>query len=231
MGHALTRDRLLYRALLASLALHLVLLALIPPLASLEGRQNVELLSFVRVEPVRIETAKPHLQRAATAPVRAALVHARPVHAVAPHVVAVAHVHAVVARPHESAPQQGSLQSGSVHAAPGATAMPVQNAVTPQPTPTGATKEAPVGAVMPLGAEEPVPVLDPSVRASLLALGVHVTLTIGVDAEGHTQRVAFTPPIDANVEERIRTLLASASWDPAVCGGGVTCAGQAIIRL
>jgi hypothetical protein len=83
---------------------------------------------------------------------------------------------------------------------------------------------------MPLGVSD-TPVLDPSVRKALLALGVHVRLTITVDSAGRTKNVAFQPPLDASVEEQIRTLLASASWDPAVCGGGMTCEGQATITL
>ncbi|MGC2129858.1 MAG: hypothetical protein WA629_07150, partial [Candidatus Aquilonibacter sp.] len=87
-----------------------------------------------------------------------------------------------------------------------------------------------IGGYMPLGVSD-MPVLDPSVRRALLALGVHVRLTITVDSAGHTKNVAFQPPLDAGVEDQIRSLLASASWDPAVCGGGMTCDGQATITL
>jgi hypothetical protein len=69
MGHAVSHNRLLYRALLASLALHFVLLALIPPFAKFEGAQNVELLSFVRMQTIRIATPVPRPQRLAAAPV------------------------------------------------------------------------------------------------------------------------------------------------------------------
>jgi hypothetical protein len=221
MGHALARDRLLARALLVSLGLHLVLLALIPPLATLEGQQSVELLSFVHALPIRIESTRarpqiPHAQRLAAAPVRPVV---RSIGRSAPR------VHARAGAPH-----LGVAQTGSVSANAGATALPAQ-ASTPQPSASVAPNQAQVGAVMPLGAEEPMPVLDPAVRGALVALGVHVTITVDVDADGHTQRIAFAPQLDEDVESRIRTLLASASWDPAVCGGGVTCAGQAVIRL
>src|SRR5271156_3382448 len=73
MGQAVGQNRLLYRALLASLALHLVLLALIPPFANFQGAQNVELLSFVRVQTVRVATPVPRPEHPATAPLRAAL--------------------------------------------------------------------------------------------------------------------------------------------------------------
>jgi hypothetical protein len=32
-------------------------------------------------------------------------------------------------------------------------------------------------------------------------------------------------------KSRIQSLLADASWDPAVCGGGIACEGTATIRL
>jgi hypothetical protein len=88
-----------------------------------------------------------------------------------------------------------------------------------------------VGGMMPLGANEPVPVLDPSVQKSLAALGVHVTLTVTVDVNGRTKDVIFTPPVDPQIEEKIRAMLASASWDPAVCGAGLACEAAATIKL
>ena len=54
---------------------------------------------------------------------------------------------------------------------------------------------------MPLGVSD-MPVLDPSVRRALLALGVHVRLTITVDSAGHTKNVAFQPPLDAGARTR-----------------------------
>jgi hypothetical protein len=219
----------LYRALVASLALHVVLFALIPPFTSLDSKQSVELLSFVRAVPIRIQTPRPHAQLAAAAPVHAQIANAGHVRAASMHVAQ--HASRLQAQQRESAPRYGAVaQAGANGATPGVTAMPAQTAP-PQPTASAAPNQNPVGGMMPLGAEEPTPVLDPSVQRALAALGVHVTLTVNVDSEGHTQRVDFAPPLDANVEDRIRTLLASASWDPAVCGGGVTCAGQAVIRL
>jgi hypothetical protein len=43
--------------------------------------------------------------------------------------------------------------------------------------------------------------------------------------------VVFQPSLDPQTENRIRSLLADASWDPAVCGGGVACEAQATIKL
>jgi hypothetical protein len=74
-------------------------------------------------------------------------------------------------------------------------------------------------------------VLDPDVRKQLDGMGAHVTLTVTVGEDGRTENVAFDPPIDPQLEARIRSLLADATWDPAVCGGGVACEASATIKL
>ncbi len=84
---------------------------------------------------------------------------------------------------------------------------------------------------LPFGAEQPDPVLDPNIVRQLSALGVHVTLVVTVGDDGRTESVAFQPPLDPSLEGRIRSLLADANWDPAVCGGGVACEGHATIKL
>ncbi len=228
MGHAVSHNRLLYRALLASLALHLVLLALIPPFANLESAQNLELLSFVRIQTVRVQTPIPRPEHRTAAPQ----------HAAAP-VVSVAHAPAPARRPVSTrttrpsqqlaaAPIQASaIQNGGVTAQPAVTVAPPSAA--PQNAPAQTSRQ-PVGGFEPLGVND-TPVLDPAVRKALLALGVHVTLTITVDGDGRTKHVAFSPPLDPTAEQQIQALLASASWDPAVCGGGMTCEGQATITL
>ncbi len=73
--------------------------------------------------------------------------------------------------------------------------------------------------------------LDPGVRQQLSALGTHVTLIVTVGNDGRTENVVFQPPIDSQLESKIRSLLADASWDPAVCGGGVSCEASATIKL
>lgn len=229
MGHAVAQNRLLYRALLASLALHLVLISLIPPFANLESAQNIELLSFVRVQTVRISTPVPHPEHLATAPVRAALPQVSRAHAPAPAERPIAHASARPASQRPAAPLVASAaQAGGVTTQPAVTA-PAPSAMPPATQGEVASRQA-IDGYMPLGVNA-TPVLDPSVRRSLLALGVHVTLTITVDSAGHTKNVAFRPPLDATIQEQIRSLLASASWDPAVCGGGMTCEGQATITL
>lgn len=230
MGTVAPRNRLLYRALLASLALHLCLLAFIPRFASIAGGQSVELLSFVRVSTVHIQTPKPVIQP----PAKAAQQGAVPV-------LSKAHAHAIALRPvkhappssaqREVAPVLGAAQSGSIAQVtrPPLTASPSATPGTPDQNDT-ANRQA-VGGYMPLGADEPAPILDPAVRKELLALGVHVTLTIVVDSTGHTKSVAFAPPLDDSAEKQIRSLLASAQWDAAVCGAGMTCEAQATIKL
>jgi len=234
MGHAVVRNRLLYWALLASLTLHLLLVTLIPPLANLEGAQNIELLSFVRIQPVHIQTPRPHVEHAASAPVRAPAAHVAVAHAQARASRPIARTTASAQpRPEMAAPVVGAVKSGAAATSAGVVASNVSTAPseTPLPVPSEGPSRQVVGGFMPLGAEEPIPVLDPSVQKALLALGVHVTLTITVDAAGHTRSVAFQPPLADDIEKQIRSLLASASWDPAVCGGGMTCEGQATIKL
>jgi len=228
MGHAVSSNRLLYRALLASLALHLVLLTLIPPLANLESAQNVELLSFVRIQTVRIATPVPRPEQRAAAPARALLAVASAASAPVP---IRRPVNERITRPSQQqagAPVVASaVRSGGVTAEPSTAAVPASAA--PENAPDETSRQ-PVGGYEPLGVND-TPVLDPAVRKALLALGVHVTLTITVDGSGHTKHVAFAPPLDPSAEQQIQALLAAASWDPAVCGGGMTCEGQATITL
>ena len=230
MGTVAPRNRLIYRALLASLALHLMLLAFIPPFASIAGGQSVELLSFVRIQTVRIQTPKPKPQPPAKAAAQGPVAIVSRAHA--PTIALRTDAHAATsAAQRQVAPVLGSAQPGAIVAVtrPSLAAAPSATPGTPDQSET-ANRQA-VGGYMPLGADEPMPILDPGVRKELLALGVHVTLTIVVDSSGHTKSVAFEPPLDDNVEKQIRSLLASAQWDAAVCGAGMTCEAQATIKL
>lgn len=105
---------------------------------------------------------------------------------------------------------------------------------TPTPQPVreiASTAENPVGGYLPLGAEQRYPVLDASTLKALLALQVHVKLTVTVGNDGRTKQVLFSTPLDATMEARIRRLLDDASWDPSVCGGGIPCEGRATLDL
>jgi hypothetical protein len=127
-----------------------------------------------------------------------------------------------------------------LYARPAASAQLSTHQAAAAPSPAPATTVAPRsvagggasdrGGVLPLGAMQD-PVLDPSVRAQLAKLAVHVTLIVTVGEDGHTKRVEFQPPLDTQTEQTIESMLASANWDAAVCGGGVSCEGTATIKL
>lgn len=107
----------------------------------------------------------------------------------------------------------------------------------PQPSSEPATRSVAsvqgrnTGGYLPFGASQPDPVLDPNVLKQLATLGIHVTLVVTVDENGKTETVTFEPPIDPQTEKQIESMLADAEWDPAVCGGGVSCEGHATIKL
>jgi hypothetical protein len=224
---------MLMRAIIASLALHLVLLALIPPFAASDGTQAVETISFVHMLRVAIEhpVARRAPAVAAQAPARAPVAHTpkRIARLTAAHPAkrAVPSSSPVAAAPIVAQERAGTavatVKSDAPQIVPSAKAQPQQDAAPPA--------RQSLGGFMPLGADEPSPVLDPAVRKALAALNVHVTLTVSVDANGHTKAVAFAPAIDAAIEDTIRSMLAPATWDPAVCGAGMPCAANATIRL
>ena len=83
----------------------------------------------------------------------------------------------------------------------------------------------------PFGTHESSPVLDALTQRRLKALGLNVTLTVRVDSNGKVLTLAFSPPVDPQTRARVVAMLAKASWDPAVCGGGLPCAGEATIRI
>ncbi len=233
MGALLIRDRV-RAALLASLLLHVLMAALMPALAIVPGTgPAIETLSFVRTLPIRIETPHP------VAPKPPAIAkHRAPVAVIEPHRAAPAGTRFVkrpaghVDRSANAAPivaERVQVGVPTVEQPVRATAMP--SAAPTPPTVASVETKRDTGGFMPLGVDVPVPVLDPNVTKSLHGLGVHVTLTVVVDADGHTKSIDFAPPLDASIEAQIRSMLASASWDPAICGGGIACQGQATIRL
>lgn len=224
-------DRLLYRALLLSLALHLLIALFIPALATFEGNgPSIETISFVRVIHISVLPKRPVAhERPAAAPLKAPAPQIEP-------------QHRATSRPEQHAPASARLSRAPVEAAQShrgsaiaqveASAPPAAVTATPQAATVASSEtQENTGGYMPLGAEEPTPVLDPAVRKTLAALGIHTTLTVDVDAGGKTKTVTFSPPVDANIENQIRTLLASARWDPAFCGAGVACEAQTTIKI
>jgi hypothetical protein len=223
------------RATLASVAIHVLVALAIPALVWTESTApRVETVSFTHIIRVQIKPPKPVQP---------------PPRAVAPHRSAKAivnfapHARRVAATPHKHASPAPAIASNAP-VAPEVAAVPRTgtgssntNAV-PNATPSPAVREVAStgahtrpGGYLPFGAQQPDPVLDPDVRKQLDALGAHVTLIVTVGEDGRTENVTFQPPIDPQLETRIRSLLADASWDPAVCGGGVSCEAEATIKL
>ncbi len=228
-------DPLLRVALPASLAIHLAIAALIPALAVVQGDgPSVETISFARIIRVQREVVRPVVRvHVAAAPQRAPLPHlarATP----APARLGTRPVHVLPAQPLRTqsvAPVVAAPRAGAPDATTGVSAAPIASAPA-QTTTVASTRHADrQGGYLPLGVDQPDPVLDPSVLQSLAKLGVTVTLVVTVDEHGHTERVRFQPPLDDATEARIRALLADASWDPAVCGAGIPCEGTTTIKL
>jgi hypothetical protein len=219
---------------LASLLLHGAAALLIPALAWLPSSlPPVETISFVRIPHIEIERrAAPQPQpRAMAREQRRVAVISRATHVELAHLRR--HRNAspppAIAREESAAPMVGDAQqigngSATGQPVPQASASPLARAV-------ASVGNRNTGGYLPFGAEQPDPVLDPGVRKQLDALGVHVTLVVTVDEDGKTKAVAFDPQVDPAVERQIESLLTDASWDPAVCGGGIACEGYATIKL
>jgi pyruvate/2-oxoglutarate dehydrogenase complex dihydrolipoamide acyltransferase (E2) component len=220
------------RATLGSLAIHMLAAISIPALAWTASGAPVETVSFTHILRIQIVRPKAELPRP---------------RALAPHYSlspSMNFAHRVVlvkvtqrrqatrapiatnapAAPAVAAVAEAGDSNANGDAAPAASSTPALRAV-------ASVNADHAGGYLPFGAEQPVPVLDPAVRKELDDLGVHVTLVVTVGDDGHTTNVVFQPPLDPQNENRIRSLLADASWDPAVCGGGVSCEAQATIKL
>ena len=226
--------RLMARALLASLAIHALVALVIPALAwTLTSSAPVETITFTRVAHIEIEPrapARPQPRAVAqhrsnvvmiSKPTRVELAHTSP-HRVSSPPPAVAYRDSTA--PAVGAVPRAGNGTTSGEVVPLATASPVARAVS-------STVGRDTGGYLPFGAQQPDPVLDPAIRKQLDSLGVHVTLVITVGEDGHTKNVIFQPDVDPQLKSRIQSLLADANWDPAVCGGGISCEGHATIKL
>ncbi len=222
------------RATLASTVIHVLVALSIPALAwTASTAPPVETVSFTHV--LRVTIVPPRVPKPpprAVAPhhdAKSTLNFATRVRLFTATANRKASPEPVVATNAPGAPALASVQragagSSDADVAPNVTASPAVRSVAS----VGAHRP---GGYLPFGAEQPDPVLDPGVRKELDALGTHVTLIVTVDDDGRTESVTFEPPIDPQLEDRIRSLLADASWDPAVCGGGVACEARATIKL
>jgi hypothetical protein len=222
------------RATLGSLGLHLLFAVSIPALAwTASTATPVETISFSKIEHIVIEPPQHRPQPRAAAPN----------HSLTPKVTMVAqHFELSRVSPRHSSSPPPAEQSPRSSAPALAMTSVAGNGTTageaaPKPTATPASREVAsvggheAGGYLPFGAEQPDPVLNPSVRKQLDTLGVHVTLIVTVGEDGKTKNVAFDPNVDPALATRIESLLADASWDPAICGGGVSCEGRATIKL
>lgn len=234
MGN-LTARNLLLAALLGSLFLHAFGAYLLPPFSHVAALVPVETISFSKIKRIEIEH-------------RAVAASSRPLaKAKVLHELKVPATPAPVAKlkpdshasPPPPAPPAATLQSSAQTVAKESqTASPQPIQPTPRATASTdahdmatATHRHIAGGYMPFGAAEPTPVLDPGARQQLVALNVHVTIVVVVGDDGRTKSVRFDPPLDKALEGQIQTLLASANWDPAYCGGGTPCEAAATIKL
>src|SRR5579863_2328138 len=172
------RNQRLNTALFTSIALHVLIAMMIPALVVLNGEDtSIQTITFARLIPTRITTPRPiEHPVAAVAPVAA------PATRIVKHKPAPSQSNVrMPTQTNKGAVSQAPLvaansQSGSASERSGTAAAEA----TPQAqNSTDVTHREP-GGYMPLGAEQPVPVLDPAVRDQLKQMNVHVTLVITV---------------------------------------------------
>ena len=249
LGRTWDGNRLLWRAIVASLGLHL-LLALFLPVWTMQvsaGLQPIEAVSFARL--MRVQIQRPAAQSLPAA-VQQTQHRAPKVSFARTKAELTAPSRKPISRPTAQAGPAGTVaaaprlvaaHNAPLYARPAAVADVSTQQAPPAPSPRPETTlseravagngSSDTGGMMPFTAGQP-PTLDPAVLAQLQKrFTVHVTLIVTVGEDGHTKSVVFQPPIDTQTEDAIRALLADANWDAAVCGGGVSCTGQATIKL
>lgn len=251
--HAHDRFPYFGRALAASLVIHVFFAVLLPTWRGTQSvsRQPVESVSFARLTHVQMAVPRKSASTIVTMqhvrPKKKATVSRPPteLRADVPHAprhrpkVAVAKPAFVAAMPHaKRQPHQDMLVPAHTAIAVPIAAQPHATntqapaaAATIAPTPLPASGLHDSGGLMPLGATQD-PVLAPDALAMLQhRFTVHTTLLITVGENGRTKSIRFAPPLDARTERAIQAALAQATWDAAICGGGVSCEGTATIKL
>ena len=219
----------------ASVALHVVAALLIPALAWMPSTAPpVETVRFLHVTRIVIEPRPKSVpQPRAQAPHHSTVVvRSRSTQIELAHVVSQkkASPPPLMNRDVSVAPVTGQSQVGKGTVANVSETEP-QPSASPADREVASVGERSAGGYLPFGAQQPDPVLDPNVLKQLGGLGIHVTIVVTVDENGKTETVSFVPPIDPKTEKQIESMLADAAWDPAVCGGGVSCEGHATIKL
>lgn len=252
LTYAWDGNRLLRRALVASLALHVLIAVFLPTWmqAQSQGLQAVESISFAHVMHVAIMRPAQHALPNAVPDTRK---RSPEISFARSKAELSANRHKRIVRPARQNAPVGQIAAAPKHvlsrkpaplyaqaaesATPVSTTQNAPAAATPRPESTlderaaGGVSTSNRGGMLPFGAQQD-PVLDPSVMGKLQArITSHVTLLVTVGEDGKTKRVEFQPPLDAQTEHEIEAILAGASWDAAVCGGGVSCEGVATIKL
>lgn len=211
---------------MASLVVHGLFAALVPRMhPAADTRPTFVTISFLRIEHPH-PAAHPHFQPTPPPTPRPTPGQRRAELALVVHTPKHAPVVGRRVTQPPASPQPKTPVRPDVTATPAPIASPAAAAAV-----AAATPRPGVVGMLPFGADEKTPVLDPGVKRKLLALGVHVTLTVEVGDDGKTKRVRFAPPIDAATESEITHMLSDATWDPSYCGGGFPCAGTATITL
>ena len=240
-------------ALYVSLGLHAIAALLFPTLASPPAptSETLTTISYQRVQHVALQsrpspphsvaavTAKrvvlPHIvRRRASAPTRkapAAKPRPRAIAKPTPGAVVQKRTFAVgqpSASPVPSTPAPVAMTKTAAPslAAPSAAPAPPQRLEVPNSHGSGARSGLGMfGEVQDPALEKPV--MDQLMRR----FKINVTLVVTVGDDGRTKQIEFHPPVTPAVENQIRSLLADANWDPALCGGGIACEGKATIKL
>ncbi|MBV8364587.1 MAG: hypothetical protein JO193_08500 [Candidatus Eremiobacteraeota bacterium] len=241
-------------ALYISLGLHALAALLFPALASAPAPapETLTTISYQHVQRVALQSRPTAPRSAASSNVRRVTLPrvSRP-RAVAPTRKAVAtkpRRHAVMKPTPGALSQTKTFRVGAPSASPvpatpapvalTKTAAPAVAAPSSAPAPAQEHREIPnaqgSGARSGIGmfGEVQDPALEKPVMDQLLRrFRINVTLIVTVGDDGRTKQIEFHPPVTPAVETQIRTLLADANWDPALCGGGITCEGKATIKL
>lgn len=255
MGRRWRENTRFRRALLGSLALHGLAALFVPTLAPVAGPspETLETISYERVQHVALQAraARPHTQAPPTFKKAAVTPHVLRHRAAAPARKAAASR----PQPHATAPPTPgatvatrAFSEGASHATPlPATPAPVAVARTAAPAsamPLASPAAAPQRRAVPNAAGASArsglglfgEVQDPSLAKPVMdellrRFRLNLTLIVTVGDDGRTKQIEFHPPVTSQLENQIRTLLADANWDPALCGGGIACEGKATIKL
>ena len=233
-------------AFAASLFFHALAALLFPLHLFMPGPSSevIERISFSKISHVSVRS-----QRPATTAVGRRKPATKP-QVIARHHAAVVH-HARVASPAHRTPHAPSTATAaksspdqappvSVAAAVQQTAAPVATAAPPSVALTASPATQTVASAQGSGRRGGIAPFESTQDAYLEKTAydelrkrfhVNVVLKVKVADDGKMLSVTFDPPVSADVEKQIKDILSTANFDPAVCGGGISCEGIATIKL